>query len=364
MKFKNYINEGVPNVSRQQSNWIKGVLILLVVFDHVDYFRYNYDAIFRPLTIHVTGFFALAFFNIVESKRQIGELFIERSVRYGVPFLIFYIFYAAGTFILQSEGDFNSFILGIIIGSFELVKKGCGGAFMWFLPALLGFVLLSKFVTMLNNRNLIGMIGFSIIFHIFLQGLITNYTKYIPLGFGVALYLIPIIFVFYIIRICDISRGFSGSVIGMLPLIIVAVGTYTYLVMDGMLISIGAEVAPPPDRVDLILSNFITNMSGLLIIFSIANGLDEGKVLSKVIMAIGSKSLEIYLIHPLFLKIFNIAIGRLNKNADNFIVIVVGVIAAFFAIGMSYGISQLFLKYPKIRMRVFPSNFRQFLGRK
>jgi len=156
-------------LSENSKNWIKGLLIIFVVADHNDYYRIVANEFFRPLTFHVVGFFLLNFYGSFLSARNFKSFCLDRAVRYLWPFFIFYTIYALGARFIKGNVEISvySYFSGLLFGSFDLVKAGCGGAFMWFLPALFGFSLLFKLLGQIKFSWLQIMLVVSFIFLFF-----------------------------------------------------------------------------------------------------------------------------------------------------------------------------------------------------
>jgi fucose 4-O-acetylase-like acetyltransferase len=119
---------------------IKGALILAVIIGHVPPLKWHAPHIVHWLyTFNVVGFLLLPFLFAPAPFTRAAML--DRLARYGVPFLIFYAFYALAYNVIYHPHDsiraaIEYAYAGIVIGTTWTTFEGCGLKSMWFLPAL------------------------------------------------------------------------------------------------------------------------------------------------------------------------------------------------------------------------------------
>lgn len=128
-------------ISVQESNIIKAIVMLLIVLGHNHILSPNEGmfSLFGYLySFHVSIFFILPFFYKKEdilNRGNIGKI----VVRSGIPYLLFYIFcYFLYHFILGKDGfEISEFFGGIFNAPGYSVNTTTGFVFLWFLPVFM-----------------------------------------------------------------------------------------------------------------------------------------------------------------------------------------------------------------------------------
>lgn len=283
-------------------NFIKGILILFVIADHNDFIRALFPREFRPLTLHVLAFFFLAFPSYMERVPD-RAFYADRVVRYGVPFLFFYSGYALLNLLLNARHGLPVFqeaglnlIAGALIGSFDLVKKGTGAGFLWFLPSFLGFVVLVSATSRLSGIHRTLAIGFAFLAHFFTGALPSSIKTYVPLGLPVGLYILPLAYSCFWIEKSTTAKTLIASRPAGLLLGTISLSAYAFLVSTGENIEIGTlEVPILHANWTLTAAQDLSVLTGFFFLLYIARY--AGKFMGPV-KAAGRYSLLIYLIHP------------------------------------------------------------------
>lgn len=348
-----------------ERDWIKGVLILFVIADHNDYFRVALDFLFRPLTFHVAGFFLLAYFAN-QGKEHFGRADLaDRAFRYGIPFIIFYCLYAAAYFgpkligggVEPAEYAIN-FLSGMVIGSFDAVKKGCGGAFMWFLPALLGYTVVEYFIRRLPARVLPALAVFPV--SVFLMGGLVPeaFKAYVPFGLLPALYLLPLLWLcgFAIRRVPDgnAARGRVALLAG-----IVACTSFVGLIVLRRNIEIGAMDVPSLIEPVALIGVMLNVISSLTFIWAVTPSM---ALLLPILCILGRHSLVVYLAHPVMLQIsYRILDGMLGRPASDLKYVTWGILATCTAAFGSVLASLLLERTQWLRRIITPYGRKEFL---
>ncbi|TBO30239.1 hypothetical protein EYS42_11120 [Aquabacterium lacunae] len=124
---------------------LKALAILLVVADHNDGFRLVAPSWFHPLTVHVLAFFLVSRIGLDRNQDDGWTFLRKRTPRYLVPWLVFYALAALGQWLMLGAFEHERFVTGLMQAGMGVIKDGCGMSVLWFLPALLTFVLLGKF---------------------------------------------------------------------------------------------------------------------------------------------------------------------------------------------------------------------------
>ncbi len=171
----------------EQTDRLKGLLIILVVFGHIgEIFTEKMQYILY--SFHVTAFFFLVFLfnNDVLTFKNI----IKILKRYYIPYTIFFIIALfAFTLYLHNEFDPMSSIISWFIGSGPLLRDSIGFSTYWFFPALISILV---FVMLYNSLSLIEKYIFlilMIIAHFLIPSVPGEILKYFPFGMYVAFYL-------------------------------------------------------------------------------------------------------------------------------------------------------------------------------
>lgn len=343
-------------LSKDQGNWLKGILIIIVLADHNNFLRQVSTDFFRPLTFHVIGFLLLNFYGSYFSHKSFRIFFIERSIRYLWPFFIFYFLYAlVSNFANQITFTWKDYLLGMMIGSFTTVKQGCGGAFMWFLPALLSFSIFVKLISYLNLTAIFLLFILSTVLHIFMGDINELFKTLQPFGIGVSLYLAPISIIFFLIQFSIGMKIPYGSRYTILVLFIVAVVCHSILTMDRVNIEVGALWVPSSSEIGSIIVNIISNVVALLFLWMLAY--KNYRPLSSFTQMIGKNSLFIYLVHPFLLAVYTQLINRLFSVNTIYFNIFFGVIAFAFILGLSMLGIFIMNKYTRLKSFIFPHDF-------
>lgn len=347
-------NEGVFVESR---DLIRGVLIIFVVIDHNEYLRTLSNVFFDPLFFHVIGFFALSFCSIKGNDSGVSNFIWSRLRRYGTPFIAFYILYSIGLILIHSRsGDVIKFIfsdwsIGIFIGSYDYVKQGCGGAFMWFLPALIGFSALVRVGLDLKIR--IALLFLSAIIYCIIGTNYFYFIKNMPFGIGVALYILPPLYLSNYIEnkkfgILIVSDAVSYSFL-LIVLVVCHVGLFYF---SGQ-VEIGSILVP---RIYDTFSFFFL-FCGSMVTFSLVRRISEiGKFQARSLVwlsVIGKKSLIIYLLHQVALHGMYKVFGSSSQHGM-LLNIILGCVALIVSVYFSLVVSGVIEKNKRIGNFIFP----------
>lgn len=155
-----------------QSNGIKGVLMLLIILGHNHILVPLNSRLFTYLyEFHIYGFFILPFLYNSKYKQFNFKNIIDVVIRNWVPYIIFFVlcYFIYHFFILKDHFSFSDFSYGLFNGSSLATKKSAGFFFLWFMPAYATMSIL-----MIAYKNLS-----------------VNFKYIIPL-IGIILYLMPI----------------------------------------------------------------------------------------------------------------------------------------------------------------------------
>lgn len=339
---------------------IRGVLIFLVIVDHNSFVTVFGYLFFKPLTLHVYGFFLISFFSVAGNNQKIYDFLINRFVRYLWPFFIFYSLYfllyfisSGGYSLMQTFAAAYNYFLGLVVGSFELVRNGCGGAFMWFLPALFGVSLISKVFFYYKKYRMHFFIIFCIVYFItpfYLQKI----GNLFPFGILLAMYILPLmivsLFVLNYLRVF-FEKNRNASIF---VLIAVQIILYNILLLDGEQIEMGALLLPT------LFSGFkffvlIASLCCFSIFIYVASQMVGDRF--GFLALLGKHSLGIYLFHQIFLHLFYRLFDYFNFRLDKFeIQVAVAVFSTFVVLFLSLVASMIVGTNSRVKNFFFPKD--------
>ena len=135
-------------LDRNQSTWLKGLLILLIILGHNSILMGNlpgmrttvlYDFLY---CFHVSAFFFItSLYNWPNlSKEYIKKIFLRLYKPYTIMFVL--VFLANLLFIKKVDTNWGGVIISYLSGSDFLIKKSIGMSFVWFLPTMFSFLLI------------------------------------------------------------------------------------------------------------------------------------------------------------------------------------------------------------------------------
>ena len=135
-------------LDRNQSTWLKGFLILLIILGHNSILMGNlpgmrttavYDFLY---CFHVYAFFFVtSLYNWPNlSKKYIKKIFLRLYKPYTIMFVL--VFLANLLFIKKVDTNWGGVIISYLSGSDFLIKKSIGMSFVWFLPTMFSFLLI------------------------------------------------------------------------------------------------------------------------------------------------------------------------------------------------------------------------------
>ena len=135
-------------LDRNQSTWLKGVLILLIALGHNSILMGTLpETETRTIYRFLYCFHAYAFFFVTclynwpkLSKEHVKKIFLRLYKPYTIMFVIVLV---ANLFITKSGFiDMGGVILAYLSGSSPLLKDAIGMSFVWFLPTMFSFLLI------------------------------------------------------------------------------------------------------------------------------------------------------------------------------------------------------------------------------
>ncbi len=172
----------------EQTNRLKGLLILLIVFGHISQIFKPYDNLHAILySFHVVAFLLLPFLfnedllNITNIKKNLKRIYI--------PYSFFFLLSLIAYSILEHHFNPLSALTSWAIGSSALLKQDIGFRLFWFFPALMSTVLLIMLFNTLKKNLKKYFILLMILGHFTIPFIPKSYLFYFPLSSYISFYL-------------------------------------------------------------------------------------------------------------------------------------------------------------------------------
>ena len=296
---------------------VRGVLILMVMFDHNDIVRAvrGVDAWFMPITWHVAGFLMLPF---LANAWTLGKASVrDMAVRTLVPFAAATLAYAALFHLVRAPGQAGplggaDWIVALLVGSAELLKPATGFLMLWFLPALFSTRLLLALIDARRGGAWFGLalaVGAASALAYLLVGALPYAAKaWVPQGVLIALYILPL----------GLLLRATMALLGdawrrwWVAAVFAALSLACWWAMVGINVEVATLDLPTiatPGRVLLIGT---TDVAFLVTLLGFA------PLLSRVpfLALLGRHSLIVYLVHPLLYKPVFAALLPLSLQQD------------------------------------------------
>ena len=331
-------------ISRDASDSIKGLLIILVVLGHNSILcqKWDGDQIIEPYfywqllyTFHVYCFFILPFlYN--KNTYQIGNL-KKYAIRFLYPYLwICLICFITYAFILGNfSKNWSDVIWAIISGDEKTLGENIGFNFPWFLPAMFMLLILKDIYYSINKYIKIILLSISLLLWIaalLLDIKFSTISLYVPLSLVPAFRLLPICilttWLIYRINFTNKSRIFFVIIFTILTIIF-----YLFL-------HYGARYR--------LIFYFIMPITAFLLIMAFKDYLAK----SRLLITMGKFSLQIYLYHVFIFNIFLI----LAKHIHHSPTILDGMIILITTYSISYIGAWLTTKILLLKNILYPQN--------
>lgn len=179
------------NLTFEQTNRFKGLLILLIVFGHISQLFEQYSSLHATLySFHVVSFLLLPFLfnkdilNFQNIKKNLRRIYIP----YTLFFLLSLLIYS----ILKQQFNPLSAITGWFIGSSALLKIDTGLRVFWFFPTLMFTLMLIMLFNTLSKSKKKIFFFLMTLGHLLIPLIPKVYLFYFPLSSYVSIYLFVI----------------------------------------------------------------------------------------------------------------------------------------------------------------------------
>lgn len=333
---------------------VKAILICMVVIDHNDFVREIFPDFFRCLNFHVIGFLTLPFMRppIPLSKKNT----FDRVIRYMVPFLVFSVpaFTMYSLIFLNPSFVIDNLIVfawGVITGSAKLLNQSTGFSMFWFLPSLLGMVLLQSCIHSLSTPLKYLLISILFGLHFIIGLTAKNYLVFFPFGLPVVIY------VFVLSKLIVILAKKTNQPLAIAWVMIFVISTYFSVTLKTATEVGFVEVASIYNIGTLIIHDLMA-ISGVLCVLYISSYFSKIYFLKEI----GRHSLLIYLIHPFvyfgFKIIYQYCHIHFNVNITPVLLVFITFIMALM---VSLWSSKMVFLRPKLKNMMVPAYFNEWL---
>ena len=279
-------------LSFQESDRLKGLLILLIVFGHISQLLEQFGSLHATLySFHVVSFLFLPF---IFNKDIINYQNIKKNLkRIYVPYTIFFLLSLFIYSLLSHHFNALSALNSWFIGSSALLKIDIGLRVLWFFPALLFTLILIMTFNRLQKQQQKLFLILMLILHLTIPLIPKAYLFYFPLSSYIPLYLFSIgIIIKYIYEHYDYQKYPTW----LHSLVFISLLYLSY----GSDFSLSSAIFPNiiNNTLYFILQDFVMISSFFTLI------LWSKKI--KLFESFGKYSLAIFTIHPFIIQALNI----------------------------------------------------------
>lgn len=340
-------------------NSLKGLLIILVIFDHNEYAHQLFPDFLRGFSFHVLGFFTLPFLREADSINlaRLRKMFFS----YLYPFLWFAGGMSILTLFLKSRSSsvglggmpsemlsqlLSQMLLALYSGNAILLKGATGMSLLWFLPSFFSLMVIRALLAGRNNfqQILAWLCLFSI--HPLISLLPPSTQVSIPLGLLPALYAIPLIMLLVIFQRHIYEKLPTTYAIFLSALLFSAI-KYLQIQMN-LTQELGFVDVANYQNWRALLVNDLEGIFGVLMIFQLAR-----YDLSALINACGKYSLQLYLFHAFIaLMIYRLLEKYFTGTHSGFLLLV----SMLTTIVISLGFVAQLMKIHRLQNLLFPKN--------
>lgn len=302
-------------------NSLKGLLIILVIFDHNEYAHQLFPEFLRGFSFHVLGFFSLPFLRSAEPFNVHGLK--KMFVAYLYPYLWLATAMALLTAVLQhrfSITHLQEFVCALYSGNALLLKRSTGMSLLWFLPAFFSLMCLRA----LSARQTVSaskfMIAGVVLLHPFISLIPATLQALLPLGLLPALYAMPLVLVLTYLQTNFIQSWQPGKALLVSSLLFIA-AKYTQMRMN-LTQELGFVDLANYHQWAALIINDLEGICGVLMLFQLAR-FDFPSLLK----ACGQYSLQVYLFHAFFALILYRLLERYSTGSSTSLLLMFSMIS-------------------------------------
>lgn len=353
-------NEIKDNISFEESNAIKGLLIFLIILGHNRIFSAvaSSQCWMWLYSFHVYSFFLLPFFY--PEKGINGDRIRNNAVKllyvYLIWFIIYSLCYQIMLHIVPSLAKSDTiptafqYILAMLTGSQSLLGNTSGFMVLWFLPVMFSMLLIKGLRERFKNSKMWPIVfTFGVICYIML----IDFRYKAPFSYS-------IISNIDMVSPIAVFRGLGAFAIGYLSFILYEKlkwwGGVAYLLIFLIASTVWFIFSVVDNSLYWILKPLMT-VSFFLSIFCFRHYIGK----SSLLQTLGKYSMPIYLVHPFLCILFSSEIFNLQVTSDMKGIILV-ILSQIIITATSYGIVFLIYKLKYLKRFLFPDSYKELFN--
>jgi fucose 4-O-acetylase-like acetyltransferase len=272
-------------------NFLKGLLIILVVVDHNEFTRSLFRDFFLGLSFHVIGFMAIPFLKPAANWR--APDFGAYIFRLYYPFLLvtcclWVVVTVTGAAPLAERA--HLLWLSLYSGNATVLKQATQMGLLWFLPSFIAIVVLRAVIEGGTQRFKLIAIAVVLAMHPCIGLVARSVENYLPLGLLPALYIIPLAYAAVALHRTLLARLPVAAAIAVAALAYVLVKAIQMRM--GLYYEVGFAVVADLRSPLALLVNDLEGICGTLMLFQCARIDVRG-----MIESCGRNSMQLYLFH-------------------------------------------------------------------
>ncbi|MES2046927.1 MAG: hypothetical protein V4447_00890 [Pseudomonadota bacterium] len=335
-------------------NTLKGVLIILVIFDHNEYAHKIYPLFLAGFSFHVIGFLSLPFLRPAE---PLGKKILEKmAFSYYYPFFWIVCGMALlNSLISQSQSTLDSsvfnFLLALYSGNSQVLKHVTQMSLLWFLPSFFSLMLIRGALASSGKAiQTFFLISISLA-HFYIGIFASEIRNFIPLGLLPTIYAFPLILI--IVKFHQsIFEKFNRANAFLLIITAFSIVKYSQIKM-GLSQELGFAMVADYRNLPAMIVNDLEAITGTLMLFQLARF-----NLGQLIQRSGQNSLQIYLFHAFIaLIIFKL----IEKNLPNTSMNIRLVISMVITLLLTLLIAKFIMKNEALKRFLFPRSWNELL---
>lgn len=334
-------------------NFLKGVLIILVIADHNEFTRSLFPEFFRGLTFHVVGFMTIPFLR--PPMQVASRAFADYAWRLYYPFL--WLVCALWLVVTVSEGGPLAHRLGLLAavlysGNADLLKQVLHIGLLWFLPSFLALVTIRNLIDTAGGRARQMALALLLVAHLWIGMVAVALQDYLPLGLLPALYMIPLGYAGVALHRKLFEPLGAGRALLLSTLAFAAIkALQMHLHLNN---EVGFAQVADVRNLGALLVNDLEAVSGTLMLFQAAR-LNIGGLFA----ACGKVSMQIYLFHAFIaLALYKLLMHTLGQLAPVWLF----VFSMSATVLLTLAAARLVMRVPLLRRLLFPRSLDELRG--
>jgi fucose 4-O-acetylase-like acetyltransferase len=336
-------------------NFLKGLLIVLVIVDHNEFSRSLFPGFLLGMTFHVVGFMTIPF---LKPPTALGtRAFAAYAFRLYYPFLLvtcgmWALVTAMGAAPLAGRLE----VLGIALysGNADMLKVATQMGLLWFLPSFISLVVLRNAIGRCGSGWRIAAFALLLAAHLVIGAVAKAIQDYVPMGLLPALYMVPLAYAGAALQ----RKLFEPMGAGLATVLALAAFAAVKAVQMQMGLDneVGFSAVADYRHPLALLVNDLEAVCGTLMLFQFSRWNIEG-----VIAACGKYSMQVYLFHAFIALGIYKALVRFAHQAPPLALFLVSVLLTAL---LTLLLARLVMRAPALKRLIFPRDPAELLGTK